>query len=818
MCRHLTGRICFAAALLVSTLTVLIAILNIPEFGQILHGRSQLPTNGTDLSKALGTESSLTMPSIPLHSAQLQPSRALPSWQKSLGLQRSQLVGHWVPFAVPGTSGSSANPPAARSLDDQTINWTPAFQQTQKGLQQREAAGADLLQHLCSGFGPGPDDWPISQQEPETFTTGQKFAGSAINWKGLQASGVCMLASAHPATWNYAPDQSGKFAAAKDGLLPSVRVINGISRLEGPEVSWYGFPSKWGFARAISTTNWRAFSYMAIIRKGIITPNAATISREAYISGGGCYDMAHTVCSQNQRTEGAVQLKKRAGAQVSSGCPNGKHMNFSWPVQDIHNHAKLATAVEAAHNRTSPLIVVLAQDRWSGFYHWSLEILPRLWSALPLLNRIPSARIAMSGDALKLSFMPEAFRILGIDFSRAFIVKDPVAADYVISPPGTLCGMATSAAEVQTAGLHMVAFGLREGAAKLAAAGPASINTTAALAWESARIGGKNWSHTQAYEHILASSIAQPLFDLPPAGGYSLDTYAAAAAQQLSFFSDGGKDAAAAYTERAREVLQGRERAFPVTFPPLNKTLEAQLPPTVLTSRYHFDLDPTPVLSAKQTANTKCLGDTHADAACGGQSHHMRIHPKPHMPLSLTKDVMGNVDWSGTAAIARLDMASGLRRAQGQRLVVLMQRKSRRWMRNKAEIKRWLETRLGPNVTVVTVNTNEILMQAVIFRAADAVISPHGAGFSALAFCRPGIAVIEMLPKAGAPPPTSMGVALMMRHKYVPVEADNRHERMLMSWKTLSKALCRAELLTENCPSPPDPKAAAKSSKGKEKK
>jgi capsular polysaccharide biosynthesis protein len=93
----------------------------------------------------------------------------------------------------------------------------------------------------------------------------------------------------------------------------------------------------------------------------------------------------------------------------------------------------------------------------------------------------------------------------------------------------------------------------------------------------------------------------------------------------------------------------------------------------------------------------------------------------------------------------------------------------------------------------MSVDSSSMAWQAFLFRAADVVVAPHGAGLAASMFCRSGTRVLEVLPDPSmAPPSTFFMAAIMRRHVYVPVPSDAAGREMHVTWATLKSSLRKA--------------------------
>ena len=66
----------------------------------------------------------------------------------------------------------------------------------------------------------------------------------------------------------------------------------------------------------------------------------------------------------------------------------------------------------------------------------------------------------------------------------------------------------------------------------------------------------------------------------------------------------------------------------------------------------------------------------------------------------------------------------------------------------------------------VTLEALPIAEQIAIFRGADVIIGPHGAGLTNIMFCRPGTRILEIFPRAGLHSSAFMRLASLCRLGY----------------------------------------------------
>lgn len=164
------------------------------------------------------------------------------------------------------------------------------------------------------------------------------------------------------------------------------------------------------------------------------------------------------------------------------------------------------------------------------------------------------------------------------------------------------------------------------------------------------------------------------------------------------------------------------------------------------------------------------LFETCQGISAHGGTRHVYLHPEPKLPyrefLACLRFPLDNVVFMHKKAAFRLPEISWLPTSYSQetspflrdfaedlvarsladdrrsrRIYVSRADTNRRRMKNEAELEAILE---GRGFEIVRLSGLGLREQISIFRSADMVIGPHGAGFSNTLFCRPGTRVIEL--------------------------------------------------------------------------
>jgi len=591
------------------------------------------------------------------------------------------------------------------------------------------------LEDLCKSTGDSATGWPLGQ-DGRAMTAGRHFMGSATNWRGLHASKLCTVTAGH-ADFLPAPgsEQYSNTGSVRLGVSEHSSSFAALTHAQREEA---GLPKNWlGIERAGFSQAVREFSSVAFIPWGVVDGFGTVISQDAVVAASGCQKPPQAFC---KATKGNA-AKPVSGAAAAADGPITylDALKRSWPVSAAES-AHMRAAITASGQAGAPTIVVPLNQFWSeGYYHWFFEALPRLWAVLPWLQRLPSAKVLVNWGMPVKGFVKETLSIMGLGTDRLLQVKTSTAAEWVIVPPGAACGQQSPVGELATFSAFVAAEALgRAATARSQTAPPPSQAPRLPLG----EIGDK----------AAAELIAAAAYGMQPT----------AAALELE------------------GAYGGAVWAPPPQYPP------GRAYTINVTRSFGEPLEP---LSQQRVR----VGDTHGDILCDSTLTDVRYraHPGPTLSPQQVSHVRGGIDWEGTAALAGLDALCAARAHSGHRLVLLLKRNDKRWIDNHDEVKGWLGTRLGGNVTVVEVSSGSMLTQAVLFRCADVVVAPHGAGLAALLFARKGTRVVEVLFTSGKLPSTYLQASIMRENVYVPVLAANDKAAMRVSWGALQMGLQR---------------------------
>jgi len=634
--------------------------------------------------------------------------------------------------------------------------------------QQALANDEDVLRALCAASTLETPTWPLDPIG-QHFTSGKLFIGSSANWRGLHGSGICILGATHP---QYVAGQH-RWDSLDERVITGLEFRSGYSQLSEQKRALYGFPEPWQHLPAQDLVQVRReFSFAAVVRNALIDEHGAVFSTDAFFTAGGCQNVRRALCGAPlEFPQRSLKLAvQRASAQKGS--------NFSaifTPTQSTatqHATNSIQTAINSASGSQEATIIISLNSFWSwGYYHWFFEIIPRLWAIVPLLHKLPSAIVLVQKRVTKIAYVRETLTLLGINPNRLVASGSWTAAKWVIVPPDSGCGFQTPVAELESFAQWTTGTSLLRVAQDAERRPSTRPSIPSLVSMPSGHI-----SSIAAFE-LLSS------FGRVPAAPDLCSTMPQPTTMRLLETPEFGM------CERRCKIKKGNDckciclqfisisaasSAAPVQWPGQTETL------------------PLEAGSANMSSAEAFVGPAHADALC--RAPWLANMPSRSLPgIRLTKQQVENslhaVDWEATAVVMNLDSACETLRSRGQRLILLQKRESRRWIANHEEVKQWLATRLGGQVTVVEVTSDSMMTQSVLFRCADVVIAPHGAGLSAVVFARPGTRVLEVLPRTGAPPSTYLQASIMRRHVYLPLEADNEDAAMQVSWNSLRRSL-----------------------------
>ena len=92
----------------------------------------------------------------------------------------------------------------------------------------------------------------------------------------------------------------------------------------------------------------------------------------------------------------------------------------------------------------------------------------------------------------------------------------------------------------------------------------------------------------------------------------------------------------------------------------------------------------------------------------------------------------------------------------------------------------------------VTLETLAIAEQIAMFRAADAIVGPHGVGLTNIMFCRPGTRILEMFPRAGLHSSAFMRIASLCHLGYGYVCGDSVENSVSAENRNNADIICPA--------------------------
>ncbi len=266
-------------------------------------------------------------------------------------------------------------------------------------------------------------------------TMGRHYVGATNNWLGLHASKLCVLPLVHP---TYSDLQRGT-------VKPLMRV-----KAQPPIMSNAWYVNEMKYFRGLKHMPVRSFSHVTILRNALLWESGWTTSGAATIGGGTDRDWRYVPCT---REDGWI-----------------KDLRFPYTYDNVLRRDTLMFAARAMRDgvhRTPaiPIALNLVQYNTVGFYHFMIEVLPRLWLVKDVVERL-DARILM---ALELdTFMSESFRLLSMDTSRVQIIPQrgstPHLVEWMLIPTSGGSFENIMLPEMVTMGVYMLGSALIEGA------------------------------------------------------------------------------------------------------------------------------------------------------------------------------------------------------------------------------------------------------------------------------------------------------------------------------------------------------------------
>jgi len=490
----------------------------------------------------------------------------------------------------------------------------------------------------------------------------------------------------------------------------------------------------------------RQFSYFVALPKAIIGKEGAVYSEDAIIAGSGCGDMKFTFCNPRAQFLGRKKVKE-AVVQVARSeglLANTTRLSTEWS-NTLQPSFWLAGEV-AQHSKSTNIVIVLSTPYTHTYYHWLIEVVPRLWAMRYWIREVPSIQLLVEHKSY--GFIQETLAILDISEDRLQTTQSSefFAADWALIPAGSGCFNHMLASELGSFAAYATGVSLernKAAAMESAADRPKLVRLPQGLVSESEAL------------HIVVDSA----FRSPP--------------NHNEIF-------------QVRDVRQAEQHdPVPTSASQGNNRLSTLSQPRD-TGR---DPAPPPSLLWQQ------LGSTHADVLCEEKlldDMSFRSHPGLSISASEVAKVKSSIHMNYTTAVAGLDNTCRARRNDQHKLVLFLKGAStKRWLVNHNEVKSWLSSSLKGKVTLVVVSSHSMLTQSVLFRCADLIVAPHGSGLSALIFARRGAALIEILPgsQIERSPPCYFQIALTKGIQYSAATAEGSRSKMRLTWKALRSSL-----------------------------